>query len=98
MDTKARSWVKSIVWRVVGVILLGGISYSVIGNWRDMTIITTSFHGIRVVMYYFHERLWERISWGRLKHPLATVPVKNNLTPEELRIATEKLKELGYIE
>ncbi len=27
--------------------------------------------------------LWERIEWGRKKHPLSHLPVKENLTPED---------------
>ena len=57
MDTKKRSWTKSIVWRVIGIVLLGVISYLITGNWKEMTSITVLFHGIRVVMYYYHERL-----------------------------------------
>ena len=98
MDTKIRSWVKSIVWRVIGIILLGILSYLVTRSWKEMTIITVLFHGIRVIMYYYHERLWEHISWGRLKHPLSDLPVKGKLTSDDLKIIAKKLKELGYIE
>ena len=62
MDTKKRSWAKSITWRVIGIILLGLISYLITGNWKEMTTITVLFHGIRMIMYYYHERLWERVS------------------------------------
>ena len=98
MDTKKRSWVKSIVWRVIGIVLLGVISYLITGNWKEMTSITVLFHGIRVIMYYYHERLWERVSWGRLQHPLAELPVKSELTPEDLEVIRERLKHLGYLE
>ncbi|MBM3242561.1 DUF2061 domain-containing protein [Candidatus Poribacteria bacterium] len=98
MDTKKRSWAKSLTWRVIGIVLLGGIAYLITGNWKEMTTITILFHGIRMVLYYFHERFWERISWGRLKHPLSDLPVKEKLTPDDLKIVAEKLKELGYMD
>ncbi len=97
MDTKIRSWVKSVVWRGIGIILLGAISYLITGNWKEMTIITVLFHSIRVILYYFHERLWERISWGKLKHPLSDLPVKEKLRSEDLEVIAEKLKDLGYL-
>jgi len=97
LDTRIRSLVKSIVWRVTGIVLLGIIAYCITGNFKEMTIITLLFHGIRVILYYFHERIWEKISWGRSKHPLADLPVKGNLTKEDLKIIAQKLKELGYI-
>lgn len=98
MDKKIRSWVKSIIWRVIGIILLAGIVYFITGNWEEMTIITVLFHGTRVIMYYYHERWWEHISWGRLKHPLSDVPVKKKLAPEDIELITERLKKLGYID
>ena len=98
MDTKKRSVVKSIVWRVIGIVLLGVIAYWITGDWKEMSMITVLFHTIRLVLYYYHERLWERISWGKLKHPLAELPVQKKLTPDDLKIVEEKLKSLGYIE
>lgn len=97
MDTKTRSWVKSIVWRLIGIFLLGAIAYLITGSWKDMTIITVLFHGIRVILYYYHERVWERISWGRLKHPLSTIAVKKELSDEDMDIVRQKLKDLGYM-
>ncbi len=98
MDTKTRSWAKSIVWRIIGIVLLGGIAYAITGNWKEMTIITVLFHTIRMVLYYCHERIWERVSWGRLRHPLSELPVKEKPTPEDFKIIAEKLKELGYMD
>lgn len=98
MDTKKRSWAKSIVWRVIGIVLLGSISYLVTGDWKKMSLITILFHGIRVILYYYHERVWERISWGRVKHPLAEMPVNQPLTPKDMQILTEHLRQLGYVD
>jgi len=98
VDSKKRSWVKAITWRMIGVVLLGGISYIVTGDWKEMSAITLLFHGIQTVMYYYHERVWEQISWGRLTHPLADIPVCRPLKPDDLRVVEEKLRSLGYIE
>jgi len=98
LDTKKRSWAKSITWRVIGILLLGSISYLITGSWKEMTTITALFHGIRVIMYYYHERVWECVSWGKLKHPLAELPVKGKVAPEDLEVVREKLKSLGYLD
>lgn len=66
METKLRSIVKSIVWRLIGVVILGGISYLVTRNWETTTTITLIFHFIRLITYYYHERLWNKILWGRI--------------------------------
>lgn len=98
MDTRKRSWVKSITWRLVGVVLLGLVSYLITKDWKAMTKITVLFHGIRVILYYYHERIWQRVSWGKLRHPLADLPVTRNLTPEDLEVVRAKLRSLGYID
>ncbi len=98
VDTPGRSWVKSITWRIIGIVLLGVISYLITRDWREMAIITVVFHGIRLVLYYFHERAWERVSWGRIKHPLAVLPVDRELTPEDLEAVRDKLRSLGYLD
>jgi uncharacterized membrane protein len=98
MDTKRRSWVKSVTWRMIGIVLLGLVSYLITNDWKTMTKITVLFHGIRVILYYYHERIWERISWGKILHPLAELPVTTKLTPEDMQIVRDKLKALGYID
>ncbi len=97
-QTSARAWAKSLVWRVIGVFVLGGISWVFTRNWAAVTLITLIFHAIRFVLYYFHERVWDRIEWGKIKHPLSELDVTERLTPEDQRTIEEKLKELGYID
>lgn len=56
MDTKTRSIVKAITWRVVATLIamyFVGLQLAIL-----MNIIQT-------VAYYFHERVWTRIHWGR---------------------------------
>ena len=98
LETRPRAWVKSFVWRILGIVILGAISWLVTHSWKEMTIITIIFHGVRVILYYFHERVWERIHWGRIAHPLSSLPVNRELTPEDLKIIQNQLKELGYID
>jgi uncharacterized membrane protein len=98
MDTRKRSWAKSLTWRILGIVLLGLITYMITKDWKEMAVITVVFHGIRVVLYYAHERIWEKIDWGRVKHPLASLPVDRELTPEDMDTVREQLKSLGYID
>lgn len=93
MESHARSWAKSVTWRVVGIIILGGISYAITRSWAQTTVITVIFHSLRLVLYYYHERIWERISWGKLKHPLARFPVKKDLTVQDYEAIGKFLEE-----
>ena len=66
-ESRKRSWAKSLLWRLIGIFVLGAIAWAITGNWAQMTVITVLFHSIRLVMYYWFERWWDRISWGRIK-------------------------------
>ena len=93
METHWRSWAKSVTWRLVGVVMLGGISYAMTRDLKQTTVITTIFHTLRFVLYYYHERLWTRIRWGVRKHPLAHLPVKDGLTPDDQEAVRRVLAE-----
>lgn len=96
-ESHLRSWTKSIVWRIIGILLLWVISWVVLKDWKEVTLITIVFHVIRFILYYFHERVWDKIHWGITKHPLSGINVKQDLTPEDKRIIREQLERLGYI-
>lgn len=90
METKQRSWVKSIVWRLLGIIILGAITWVITKDIQTTTSVTLIFHTIRLVLYYYHERLWDKIDWGLKK--------KIDLSDPERREVEDRLKKLGYIE
>ena len=65
-----RSVVKAISWRTVGTIDTIVVSYFITGN----LIMAASIGSIEVVtkmaLYYFHERAWNKLSFGRVKEPV----------------------------
>lgn len=65
VDSKIRSWTKSFTWRFIGIIILLPLTYIFTGKWESAAAVTLIFHVLRMVLYYFHERIWEGISWGR---------------------------------
>jgi len=98
IESHTRAWVKSIVWRLLGIVILGFIAWIITDSWKEMSIITLLFHSLRVILYYFHERVWDQIGWGRIKHPLSSLPVSRELEPEDLRLVANQLRELGYLD
>lgn len=66
METRMRSIAKSLVWRVISIIILVIVAYFVTGDVKKTTGITIIFQIILAVIYYAHERVWARISWGRI--------------------------------
>jgi len=61
-----RSIVKSISWRTIGTIDTIVISYFITGK----ATLAISIGGIEVftkmALYFFHERAWNRINFGRI--------------------------------
>jgi uncharacterized membrane protein len=64
-DSKKRSIYKSISYRIICIIMLAIITYLITGNIVEMTYIVIVFQTIQTFVYYFHERLWEKVSLGK---------------------------------
>ncbi len=70
MQEKAyRSVVKTISWRTVGTLDTIIISYFITGNLAMAASIGTIEVVTKMILYYFHERAWNKISLGRTKAP-----------------------------
>lgn len=65
MELLRRSIAKSLVWRLIGFVILGALSYLFTGSWTETLGITISFNVIRMVLYVIHEQIWDRVDWGR---------------------------------
>jgi uncharacterized membrane protein len=64
MENKSRSLAKMISWRAIGLIFWPIFSYKVTGSLFETGILTGGYIGM-TVMYYYHERIWDRIKWGK---------------------------------
>ncbi len=81
---------KAVTWRILGVLVLGVVTWLLTQSWETTTMITVLFHAIQVVLYYFHERLWDRADWGLKK--------REELTEKEKEKIMERLRKLGYLD
>ena len=55
------SALKSIIWRILGIFVLGAVTYFYTRRWITTTYITFVHHATFLVVFYLHERLWTRI-------------------------------------
>jgi len=70
MQEKAyRSVVKTISWRTIGTIDTIVISYFITGNLVMAASIGSIEVVTKMILYYFHERAWNKISLGKEKAP-----------------------------
>jgi len=63
-EREAGRWIsatKAVSWRIVGTIDTWIISYLITGRWELAFSIASIEVFSKVVLYYFHERLWEKV-------------------------------------
>lgn len=60
-----RSIAKAVSWRVVGTLDTLLISYLLTGEVAIAASIASIDFVTKMFLYFFHERLWNKISWGK---------------------------------
>jgi uncharacterized membrane protein len=65
IDKHYRSLAKAVSWRATGTIDTIIISYLITGHMRWALSIGFVELFTKVTLYYFHERLWNKIKFGR---------------------------------
>ena len=71
MELKWRSFLKSVSYRIICIISLSIVTYTITGDLWGMTYIVLVFQMIQIVLFYLHERIWSRIDWGYDERTLA---------------------------
>lgn len=57
-EAKTRSATKSIIWRILGVLILATVTYAYTRSWITVGLITFIHHFVFLFVFYFHERIW----------------------------------------
>jgi len=65
-ETRTRSIVRSIIWRLIGVAVLAIITFAFTRSWIQTTLITLVHHTAFLIIYYLHERAWLRVPETRI--------------------------------
>ncbi len=97
-EAHTRTIAKAISWRALATLTTMTIVF--LFTKRVMLSLGVGLAEIiaKITFYYFHERVWDKVSWGKSKHPLSKLAVKRELEPEDMEIIKNKLKELGYMD
>lgn len=66
IDGQPRSISKSITWRVLITINNFMIPFLTTGSWKAAVTFLTIATIMNIVIYYTHERVWNRIQWGKM--------------------------------
>jgi uncharacterized membrane protein len=63
-ETRKRSLTKSISWRIICIVVSILIAYFLTNELDLAATIGTVYNAITMILYYFHERIWNKIKWG----------------------------------
>jgi uncharacterized membrane protein len=63
--TKKRSLAKSLTWRVLAIVVTFASIYLLTGEIDTATAGTILTNSVNFILYYFHERVWNTIGWGK---------------------------------
>ena len=65
-DTKIRSMIKTLSWRVTGSSATFLIAWIIGGNLVVAGTIAMIQIVANTLLYYLHERVWNIVTWGRI--------------------------------
>ena len=65
MEHSSRTFVKALTWQLIGFVVMSIVNYYYLGSLRSGIGLSALLAMIGLLIYYLHERLWEKISWGR---------------------------------
>ncbi len=66
-ETKTRSIAKTIIWRVFATLITWGTIYFYTGKLSESIEITLVAALVGMAAYYIHERVWNKIKWGKIE-------------------------------
>ena len=66
-ETHLRSLIKGITWRIIATLTTMILVFILTGNF--IISLGVGFFEIisKLLFYYLHERIWDRVRWGRHK-------------------------------
>lgn len=65
MDSRRRSIAKSLSWRFFATFITSAVAFFITGKWAFAVEIGLLDTTIKLLVYYWHERAWLRIGYGR---------------------------------
>lgn len=69
METKRRSFAKAISWRLLAVIITTTVVYLITGEIEFAVEIGAIDTCAKLLIYFGHERIWQRIPYGKIDAP-----------------------------
>ena len=98
ISTKKRNILKAASWKTLGFITLSILTYFITGSLKQMTYIAILYHLCMLIAYIFHERLWDKIRWGKTKGLAIQMTGMSGAGKSTLtRLVSQRLKKRGLL-
>jgi uncharacterized membrane protein len=68
-ETRRRSLAKAISWRIFAAIITGCVALVMTHQLEFAAKIGIIDTSVKLVIYFFHERAWNKIKYGRVAAP-----------------------------
>jgi uncharacterized membrane protein len=81
-EAATRSLAKAVSWRITGTIDTFVISFIVTGKFAVAGSIAGTELFTKIMLYYFHERIWAAVGWG---HKQAAKAAPNTASVDSVR-------------
>lgn len=65
MEHPKRSLVKAITWRIIAFVVTIIAVYIYSKDIKQSLVIGISANTVKIFLYYIHERIWNRVKFGR---------------------------------
>ncbi|HVV52291.1 MAG TPA: DUF2061 domain-containing protein [Polyangia bacterium] len=65
-ETRRRSILKSLSWRFLAALITSCVVYVLTGKGDFAAKVGLVDTGVKLLIYFLHERAWDRISYGRV--------------------------------
>ena len=65
VDSRTRSVVKALSWRITALIVTSIVVWVITGSLEFAAAVAGADTLIKIVLFYFHERIWIRAKFGR---------------------------------
>ena len=66
-ESHKRTIMKTIIWRLVATSVTILVAYAWFGEWSSSVARGIAANLLKTILYYVHERVWNRTDYGRKK-------------------------------
>ncbi|MCK5706715.1 MAG: DUF2061 domain-containing protein [Candidatus Aureabacteria bacterium] len=97
-ESHKRSVIKSVSYRLIGSLATMLIVFAFTRKFALSLGVGIFELLAKIACFYIHERIWSRIKWGKLEHPLEDLNINKELSEEDKEKVKSQLKNMGYMD